>query len=135
MTAAFRIKLTIPCLPDLDLSSNRRRSRVWQAQARDTAAERERAQVMLLESAAGQYQAIRTPVILRWTLYWPKGIRSRDADSYASLLKPWQDALVDLRWLPGDSLGWVSEVCYRGVPSSPKGPSMRLVVEPAAKER
>ncbi|HEY5571809.1 MAG TPA: hypothetical protein VIK64_02240 [Anaerolineales bacterium] len=65
MTTAFRIKLTIPCLPDLDLSANRRWSRVWQAQARDTATERERAAVMLLESAAGQYQAVRTPVILR----------------------------------------------------------------------
>lgn len=130
------ITLQIPCLPDLDLSSNRRRSRHYMAQARDTATERERAAVMLFQAKVNgswkvPWKVFPVPSSLSWVLYWPKGIRARDADSLASLTKPWMDALVDLGWLKNDSPKYVPTVSYTSVPSSPLGPSMKLVISVA----
>ena len=130
------ITLSIPCLPDLDLSANRRRSRVWQAQWQDTKKERFDAGLCLAQARRDinpTYDAgpryITTPVALHWTLYWPKGMRARDADGCADLLKPWQDAMVDLGWLKNDSPRYVRRVSYESVPSSEKGPSMELRIE------
>ena len=139
------IILTIPCLPDLDLSANRRRSRHFMRQARDTANERTQAGLILITAAReARVDALprfnelgmridgwppTTPIVLHWTLYWPRGIRSRDADGCADLLKPWQDAMVDLRWIKNDSPRYVGRVSYESVPSSLKGPSMTLRIE------
>ena len=127
------ITLNIPCLPDLDLSANRRRSRHFMEQAKDTKAERLSAGLVLAQARRDinpTYDAgpryLVTPVILSWTLFFPKGIRARDADGCADLLKPWQDALVDLGWLKNDSPRYVRRVSYESVPSSAKGPSMKL---------
>ena len=135
--------LTIPCLPDADLSANRRRSRVWQAQARDTKKERLDAGMVLasvkpdvnvaVDEADRFWRVLRNgPVSLHWILYWPKGMRARDADGCADLLKPWQDAMVDLGWLRNDSPRYVRRVSYESVPSSAKGPSMELRIESIA---
>lgn len=127
----FRIELTIPCLPDPDLSSNRRRNRAWQAQARDTATERGRAAALLMVSkyeTGESWDYLPRSIRLDWTLHWPKGTRSRDADSLAAMLKPWQDAMIDLGWLVNDSPKYVPTVSYTSVPSSPKGPSMELEI-------
>ena len=132
--------LTIPALPDLDLSANRRRSRHYMEQASDTAKERLRAGLELREALHGSTVSafnefgMRTwpptpPVVLHWTLYWPKGTRARDADSCASLLAPWQNALVDLRWLKNDSPRYVSSVTYTSIPGSKQGPSMTLRIK------
>ena len=145
------IVLTIPALPDLDLSANRRRSRVWQAQWRDTTAERINAG-LLLRAAAQEANVAdlpafnefgmridgwppTPPIALCWTLYWPKGTRTRDVDTYASMLKPWHDAMVDLHWIKNDSLRFVQRVSYEGIPSSPQGPSMKLVITPVLERR
>jgi hypothetical protein len=129
----------------MDLSANRKRSRHWAEQSSDTKTEREFAGFKLQEALdeAGEYGAVPfdKPVTLSWTLYWPKGTRrtsvddagwtsrSRDADACADLLKPWIDAMVDLGWLPNDSLKYVARVSYGGVASSPKGPAMELRIE------
>ncbi|MDP3703222.1 MAG: hypothetical protein Q8R78_02415 [Candidatus Omnitrophota bacterium] len=144
VTDPVSITLHIPCLPDLDLSANRRRSRHYYAQARDTATERERAAVMLREGGMGLSKALGFPstdleitgslpwpAALHWTLYWPKGVRARDADGCADLLKPWLDAMKDLGWIRNDSPKYVRTVSYTSVPSSPAGPSMELVIEQA----
>ena len=140
--------LTIPALPDLDLSANRRRSRHFMIQAKDTEAERLRAG-LLLRAAAQESQVAdipafneygmriwppAPPVALHWTLYWPKGTRARDADSCASLLAPWQNALVDLGWLKNDSPRYVSSVTYTSIPGSKQGPSMTLRIESLKEE-
>lgn len=151
--AASIITLNIPGLPDKDLTSNRRRNRAWQAQAADTRTERERAFVQLREAAL-QVARLRGcssdldilgpgrlafPVVLRWTLYFGKGQRAWDEGACAAALKPWVDAMtppiaqrtrnaVGLAWLPNDSPKYVAEGCYRPVPSSPLGPSMRLAI-------
>lgn len=140
------ITLHIPCLPDLDLSANRRRSRHYMAQASDTRMERERA---LVELKAAWFPAVRgapvevpfrVPVSLHWTLYWPKGTRrtmedeagwtsrARNAGSLAAMLKPWTDAMKDLGWIVNDSPKYVPTVSYTSVPGSLRGPSMRLVI-------
>lgn len=148
------IILTIPCLPDLDLSTNRRRSRHYYAQARDTAMERERAAVMLREAVpdlASDEDGFRSvlQVIqhkrfnLAWTLHFPKGMRAWDADGCSAALKVWQDVLTErvwrdkqsyevargLGWLKNDSPKYVRRVSYESVPSSPLGPSMTLEIE------
>lgn len=139
MTTAC-IVLLIPCLPDLDLSSNRRRNRHYMAQARDTTTERERAAVELREAASrAELKAavmwLEPPVNLHWTVWFPKGRRAFDSNGLAPILKVWEDAIVkDLRWLINDSPRYVRRVSYESVPSSALGPSMRLVIEPAAKE-
>jgi len=136
------ILLHIPCLPDLDLSANRRRSRHYMAQAQDTATERIRAQAMLREAGRelschlglGHEDATgRLPgrVALHWTLHWPKGTRARDADGCADLLKPWIDAMKDLGWIQNDSPRHVPTVCYTSVPSSGEGPGMTLEIREA----
>ena len=132
------ITLSIPCLPDLDLSANRRRSRVWQAQWRDTVKERLDAGLVLASARRALWDQgvesltvipLTPPITLAWTLYWPKGTRARDADGCADLLKAWQDAMVDLGWLKNDSPRYVRRVSYESVPSSAKGPSMGLRIE------
>lgn len=128
------IVLTIPCLPDLDLSANRRRSRHYMKQAKDTAIERQRAAVMLMEAkyeTGEPWDFLPWPISLSWCLYFPKGVRARDTDSLASLVKSWQDAMIDLQWLPNDSPRYVRRVSYESVPSSNKGPSMTLRIETA----
>lgn len=130
------ITLAIPCLPDLDLSANRRRSRHYMEQARDTKAERLAAGVELKIAMReysptwwGDLLSLGMPLALSWTLYWPKGVRARDADGCADLLKPWIDAMKDLGWIKNDSPRYVPTVSYTSVPSSPKGPSMTLRIE------
>ena len=125
-------RLWIPVLPDLDLSANRRRSRHYMAQARDTATERERAmaELAIAMSHVKQVTPITGPVSLWWTLHWPKGTRARDADGCADLLKAWIDAMKDLGWIANDSPRYVRWVAYEPVPSSPRGPGMELVIEP-----
>lgn len=155
--------LHIPCLPDLDLSANKRRNRrnrVWQAQARDTATERERAFVELRE--AGRQAArergftsdldilgpgrLKFPVELHWTLYFPG--RAWDYDACAAALKAWGDAMTrpvlvmpsprlprgrsapGLAWLPNDGPKYVACGSFRPVPRSPEGPSMTLEIRP-----
>ena len=142
------IVLHIPCLPDLDLSANRRRSRHFMQQARDTVAERLNAALMLTQAkqvawedanpgiarslfALKDWEILPIPVDLHWKLYWPKGIRARDADGCADLLKPWQDAMIDLGWLENDSPKYVRRVSYESVPSSPQGPGMTLTIKQA----
>lgn len=128
------IVLHIPCLPDLDLSANRRRSRHYMEQARDTAIERERAEVMLMEAkyeTGEPWDFLPWPIVLSWSLYFPKGTRARDVDGCADLLKPWIDAMKDLGWIPNDSPRYVRTVSYTSVPSSDKGPSMELRIEAA----
>ena len=132
------ITLSIPCLPDLDLSANRRRSRAWQAQWQDTKKERldaglvlhaAKPQVNVAVDEVNRFWRVlkcNGPVSLHWTLYWPKGMRARDADGCADLLKPWQDAMIDLGWLKNDSPRYVRRVSYESVPRSPLGPSMML---------
>ena len=129
------IVLNIPCLPDLDLSPNRRRSRHFMQQAQDTKAERLNAGLLLAQARRNinpAYDAgprtLATPVALAWTLCWPKGTRARDADGCADLCKPWIDAMKDLGWLPNDSPRYVRQVSYESIASSPKGPSMQLVI-------
>ena len=112
------ITLTIPCLPDLDLSANRRRSRHYYAQARDTATERERAAVMLQNAKAFMWDSLPGQVALHWTLYWPRDTRARDADGCADLLKPWIDAIKDLGWITNDSPRYVPTESYTSFPSS-----------------
>lgn len=139
MAELFRIVLHIPCLPDFDLSANRRRNRHYMAQAKDTATERDRAQVELYEAERVMGSAYfprgqscphpYAPVALHWTLYWPKGTRARDADNLAAMLKAWQNAMVDLGWIVNDSPRYIPTVSYTSVPSSPNGPSMELVIE------
>ena len=124
------IRLWVPVLPDPDLSSNKRRTRAWQAQARDTATERERAYAMLREATLWEpWDIFPIPAALHWTIHWPKGTRARDADSLASMLKSWQDAMVDLGWLQNDSPKYVPTVSYTSVPSSPRGPGMELEIK------
>ena len=130
------IVLNIPCLPNLDLSANRRRSRHFMEQAEDTKVERLAAGLLLAQARRNinpTYDAgprsIATPVALYWTLYWPKGTRARDADGCADLCKPWIDAMKDLGWLPNDSPRYVRRVSYESVPSSKLGPSMTLRIE------
>ena len=131
------ITLSIHCLPDLDLSANRRRSRVWQAQWQDTKKERFDAGLVLASARRALWDAgvesltvipLTPPIDLHWTLFWPKGMRARDADGCADLLKPWQDAMVDLGWLKTDAPRYVGSVTYECIPGSSKGPSMQLVI-------
>lgn len=132
------ITLSIPCLPDLDLSANRRRSRVWQAQWRDNTKERiDACLVLALARRVLWEQGIESltiipltqPIALDWTLYFPKGMRAWDWDNCVAALKPWQDAMKDLGWIRGDSPKYVATGSVTCVPSSPKGPSMRLRIQ------
>ena len=140
------IILTVPDLPDLDLSANRRRTRHFMQQSTDTAKERLRAGLLLKEAKRvawmdnnlhrakslypkSDWETLPVPVALHWTLHWPTGIRARDADGCADLLKPYQDAMVDLGWIKNDSPRYVRRVSYESVPSSLKGPSMTLRIE------
>ena len=131
--------LHIPTLPDLDLSVNQRRSRVWEAQWRDTTQERLSASLILKAVKDEWYRngpidakwcdKFSPPVFLHWTLYFPKGMRARDWDNCVSAVKPWQDAMVDLKWLQRDSPKYVVGGSLTVVPSSPEGPSMRLTIQ------
>ena len=132
------ITLSIPCLPDTDLSANRRRSRHYMEQAKDTKAERLNAG-LVLDSArrALETQGIYSlyiipltpPISLAWTLYFPKGMRAWDWDNCVAALKSWQDAMKDLGWIKGDSSKYVPTGSVTSVPSSAKGPSMELRIE------
>ena len=140
---AIWIKLTIPCLPDFDLSSNRRRTRHVMAQMRDTKTEMERAYVYLLQamqecSNGAQLAAVldaEGPWSLHWTLHFPKGERARDWDNCVPALKVWQDAMVGLRlgWFPGDSPRYIPTGSVTVGPNSPEGPGMTLKIEEVLK--
>ena len=139
-----RIILHIPCLPDMDLSANKRRGMKWGQQKRFTDIERDQAVVELRE--AGRRLCVQLgfppgnelitglfpwPVELHWTFYWPKGTRSRDAGNCEGLVKSWIDVMVkNLGWLPNDSAKYVRTVSYTSIASSPKGPAMELCVVP-----
>lgn len=106
------------------------------AQARDTKAERLSAGLVLQEAGRDYSDtffrdllSLGSPLVLHWTLYWPKGQRARDADGCADLIKPWIDAMKDLAWIPNDSPRYVRTVSYTSIPSSPLGPSMTLRIE------
>ena len=129
------ITLNIPCLPDLDLSANRRRTRHYMEQAKDTKAERLSAGLVLAQArrdinptydAGPRYLA--TPVFLSWTLFFPKGMRVRDWDNCVAALKIWQDAIVDLEWIKGDSPRYVAGGSVRIFSQHPQGPSMQLTI-------
>ena len=138
------ITLHFNCLPDMDLSANKRRGMKWGQQKRFTDIERNQAVVELRE--AGRRLCIQLgfppgnelitglfpwPVELHWTFYWPKGTRSRDAGNCEGLVKVWVDVMVKpLGWLRGDSLRYVRRISYGGVPGSPLGPSMKLEIVP-----
>lgn len=134
--ASEGITLLIRCLPDLDLSANRRRVRHFMQQARDTKAERLSAALTLQEASRsyggtffGDFQAMGHPLALHWTLYWAKGTRARDADGCAGLTKSWIDAMKDLGWIPNDSPRYVRTVSYSSIPGTSLGPSMKLRIE------
>lgn len=130
------ITLLIPCLPDLNLSANRRRVRHFMQQAKDTKAERLSAALTLQEAGRnygdtffGDLLAMDHPLALHWNLYWAKGTRARDADGCADLLKSWIDAMRDLGWIPNDSPRYMRTVSYTSMVSSALGPSMKLRIE------
>ena len=137
------IELIIPCLPDADLSANRRRSRVWQKQWRDTTKERVDAGLVLASARRTLWDQgnesptlipLTPPIALEWTLYFPRGMRAWDWDNCVSALKVWQDALKDLGWIKGDSPKYVATGSVTCVPSSAKGPSMRLRIQAMERE-
>ncbi len=134
------IELRIPCLPDMSLASNARRSSHWSQQASSTKTEREKAAAMLLEALqrdsailqpAHRYMIseARWPVAVHWTLHFPKGQRAVDCDNCVSALKSWIDAIVMLDWLPNDSPKYIRTVAVTVYPSSPEGPLMILTIK------
>lgn len=129
------IILHIPCLPDFDLSSNRRRTRHVMAQMRDTRTEWDRAYAYLSQAmqACPDAEAVLAaggPWTLHWTLRFPRGERARDWDNCAPALKVWQDSMTGrgLGWFPGDSPRYISTGSVTVVPSSLRGPSMALEI-------
>ena len=132
------IELIIPVLPAPDLSANRRRSRAWQSQWRDTTKERIDACLVLASARRTLWDQgnesltiipLTRPIALHWTLYFPKGMRAWDWDNCVSALKVWQDSMKDLGWIKGDSPRYIATGSVTCVPSSPKGPSMRLRIQ------
>ena len=100
------VMLTIPSVPAYSFSPN---SRVhWSTKAREARFCRQ--QLMVALSWRRDITPFCGPVKIIWTVYLPKGRKSRDTDNIVPCFKPYLDQLVTAGVLPDDSPTYIPEV-------------------------
>lgn len=116
-----------PFYPDMRLSTNGRRKLHHHEEASLVKAERERAGWEL--KVAGIDPVTVFPVYVQWTVVFSNYRSAFDADSLAPAVKPWLDAMTDLKIWPNDSSAYMGKVSYESRVDKDLAPQLRLCVE------